>query len=329
MIARIKHWIAHLPLRLTYLGSLKLGIFASKLTNFIPGSKASELRVIANWLDALASLQRASDCQQGDWEFKVRYINRDKDVDRRESITRDCDRFQIPHERFPAITYDRQQFHEKGYGRYVGESYCGTNLFIPGRVCCQISHSLIWRETATSSSWTLCCEDDAKFIAKPTRKIADMGIPEDADFVFCNIEPARGLFTDEAYAKYRSTAPAAIPIEEAAMLKLGLHESGKQQEPGAQGYLLSPKGAAKLIEIWDEMKIVNFTDWTLFFYGMPDAARRKWLQATGMDEKFANVPFPKTHLNGYVLMTPFIFHAEGKTVAGVNCISREELLKAP
>lgn len=244
---------------------------------------------------------------------RVKFINRNEDIGRRESFERQMKRVGIMPERVRAITYDKDEFTEKNYIRFVGKKYHRSEQFPPKRICLQLSHSTVWRQVAEGpDDWVLCCEDDALFYGNPAIPVELGLLPNDADLVFVNSRTAEGLLRSQEHS-LNGDSPLFAPIQDAAQAIID--NALPYSAPGADAYYLSKMGAGKILKVWEEFKVHSTTDWFLFLNSLDPDYRSKWIQAEGsgwFDEMLVN----ESPWKAYVMVPPLVDQTGTQTVAG-------------
>ena len=131
-----------------------------------------------------------------------------------------------------------------------------------GTLGCFLSHAAAWDwALAAGHPHTLVVEDDVIPLLDLPRRVGPLGLPPGYDLVFVNDRMETRL--DPAGV----TAPSMRPLSE-SMLTFPPEDNA----PGADGYIVSAAGAAKLLDWVAQDGFTGDADWRLLAYGMtPDA----------------------------------------------------------
>lgn len=132
----------------------------------------------------------------------------------------------------------------------IGAHFWGEDRIKPGALACAISHHRAWEAVAAGPApWALILEDDALLTEPPARAVAvagDLG---------CDV-----LFANPRLAAWTDGAGAAQPLAQAIARGAGA--------PGADAYVLSREGAARLIAALAELRVVCGVDWAMVWAGL-------------------------------------------------------------
>jgi GR25 family glycosyltransferase involved in LPS biosynthesis len=164
-------------------------------------------------------------------------------------------------------------------------------------VGCCLSHIGVWEKVAKTDKSHLVIEDDGlpsfDFSFEEVMKL----LPVDFDVCFVN---------DRAYESWFDTANPKLGLAPLA-------RSFEQLDPdipaiGADGYILSPKGAAILLDMIRETGIIGNLDWQLYSLGLMglefDESRRAGALVAGL----SSIMEERHKLNAYVSTIPLVSH---------------------
>ncbi|MBE9606039.1 hypothetical protein IAI18_14330 [Acetobacteraceae bacterium H6797] len=164
----------------------------------------------------------------------------------------------------------------------------------------QYSQYLVWKEIAEGEAeWAVFLEDDMQLLVDPAHVLLHMALPEDWDIIFAN--PRLDLSTRLA------DAPSGFfltPMEEAMVLHAQFSPSKRGY--GADCYLLSRKGAAKLVALMESEGIRRVgTDWFLHIHSIPRGALGRFKEGSVvrhmLESRFAQPWYREDVLKAYVL----------------------------
>lgn len=128
-----------------------------------------------------------------------------------------------------------------------------------GTLGCTLSHVAAWEHAARSrSAWTLVLEDDA--VPAGVGRLFRIKLPEDADLVMITRRA-------DMLRSPPKSAPRAVPLAEQAAARASRRPMARRA-PGAEGYLVSRKGARILLEAVARDGFRGFVDWRLWRYGL-------------------------------------------------------------
>ena len=258
--------------------------------------------------------------------LEVIFINRDRDVDRRKMIESQCAAMGIRAKRYPAVTFDPDNFREQGHIRFVGDSFSGNPQFRTNRICLQLSHAGVWEQVANGDKgWAFCVEDDALFYGRPLMDPQSGAFPEDADFIFCNLRMADCLMRSKSL-QTGPVLPLFVPLQAAADQILEyLHQ---YPAPGLDAYYVSKRGAAKVRSVWETFRISTFADWFIFLNSLEPDYREEWLTRNGHGN-LKKLVYPDATINAYVMVPPLVDQSGTNSVADEgsgHVMTREELV---
>jgi len=177
----------------------------------------------------------------------------------------------------------------------AAERLTGNRIRRDGTLGCYLAHVSAWERVANGTSrFALIIEDDVA-IRRPG-KLFDTPLPGDAELVFCNKRMVLAL--DRAQA----AAGEVMPVRDAAP---GL--GGAIRAPGGEGYLLSRRGAKKLLRATKQRSFGGHVDWRLLQIALTREEYTAAAKGTGFGE-ITQLRWDSQHdlvgwgvLKGYVL----------------------------
>ena len=190
----------------------------------------------------------------------VLVINRDRDHDRWDGFVAAAQGVDIVPRRLPALDAHAPGFALAGHRDLLGTHFWGRHRIKPGAVGCYLSHRAAWAELAASEApHVLICEDDAR-LGQPLDRLADAAheLPG-FDVIFAN---------DRLAAWASILGPGAHPVPEvvAGLAEMGGPKAnGMKPAPGGDCYLLSRRGAVRLLEMTARQQIVCGVDWAMIW----------------------------------------------------------------
>ncbi len=188
------------------------------------------------------------------------------------------------------------------YRHLIGPHFWGDDRIKPGAFGCFLSHLSAWRRLiADGHPSALICEDDVLLTAAPAAP--DIGF----DILFCGDRMA-GWAADSA-----PNRPVALPdlIRAMAVSDAAPGTGGRAKAPGADAYLLSRDGAARLIVAAEAHRFTAGVDWMMLALCLPPGAVSGWTVAKGLDAGLHLTP----PLRGFVGAT-CATSAGGRSVLG-------------
>ncbi|MEI8287851.1 MAG: glycosyltransferase family 25 protein [Verrucomicrobiota bacterium] len=309
MLKRIKASLGRLPLKLLYAGYPRLAAFLQRLW-LLRGKKPVRSRVLY-FIKSSARLYEwenishsRNPISHSAMDYPVILINRDCDSRRLAAFQQQAERWQIPFRRHTAINAVAPGFDFSPYANEIGDTFYGKSRFLKGAVGCFLSHVRAWQcGLAKGDVIGLICEDDARLLGPLPVLAADFGIPPDADLVFANQRMADGLLQQQYVADLRDQRFLMVPANVAffELLKFNSNITG----PGGDGYILTRKGAEKLLRIYARTKVSMEVDWFLVFHSLTDDEMRRFRAEDGTG-RFDLVDLADERLNSYVLLPSLV-----------------------
>lgn len=257
---------------------------------------------------------------EGKQEYPVYVINRQCDEERLARFSKSAAKWGVEFERVEGVDLRLRRDYLISYRQRISERCYNKREFVRGIYGCFLGHREAWKRVADRSmEWALICEDDAQFLGPIPKKLADYGVPEDAEIVFCNQRMGDGFLVDDS-----TQSDFEFATTELALNKL-LEWNTTIVAPGGDAYLLSRRGALKLLSIFEETQMAFDVDWFLLFHSIDDMAMGKFL-ATDPTGRFDGYVPHQSRLRGYVLVPSLVEQARGESkVRRMDFCTREGL----
>lgn len=136
------------------------------------------------------------------------------------------------------------------------------NVFKPGAFACYLSHSKCWKMISTGDdSYGIILEDDIK-VNKDAFEKFNIDIKE-FDIIFINFGVTRLLKLIEY--KIDAQDNAFVPLNDVLTNLLINNKFENRLSPGSYGYIVSKKGASKLLKMMEREKICMGVDFAMIF----------------------------------------------------------------
>ena len=191
----------------------------------------------------------------------VLVINRAVDSDRMTAFREAAAAQAVSFERLAAFDGHRPDFPFALHAELIGAHFWGDGHAKPGAIACFLSHRRAWQHLLDRGlGHALICEDDAVLgedLSRLEQLLPALGAP---DLVFAN-----GRLSSWCAAV---TQGSHLPVSEvlaALAAQGGPHAQGLKTSPGADCYLLSARGAGRLLALTAEQRIVCGVDWAMLW----------------------------------------------------------------
>jgi GR25 family glycosyltransferase involved in LPS biosynthesis len=194
--------------------------------------------------------------------FPCYLINRKTDRARLEWFDKSAVRIGLDYDRVEAVNALERNFDFTPYQKIIAKKFYGESLFPKGMIGCFLSHYKCWHMLRSSGADMGCIfEDDAQVLVSPQRSLDVRNIPPDTDVIFLNQRISEGFMDAETLAKIRNGGVFFADAFDAVKrtYQKGLSIDGV----GTDGYLVTSKGANKLIEMFNEHKLYQCIDWEI------------------------------------------------------------------
>jgi GR25 family glycosyltransferase involved in LPS biosynthesis len=325
MFLKLKKLIGWLPIGLMHAGFCGTGIALQRLFAGVFPSPVPKRTLV--YLEAVRHLRRSFKSQVNS-DYPVFVINRDRDAGRLARFQKTCRRFGIQFERLRAVDLGDPNEMLREFESQIGDTFNGKSQFLRGAVGCFLSHAKAWRAVLDGGYEAgFVCEDDARFLAPLPSTWKTFPIPDNCDLMFANQRMAVGLQQRDYLRQLSAKRLLSIPAYDAivALQRVIQQISG----PGGDGYLVTKRGAARLLDILKKNRITMELDWFLFFYSMTAEERGEFIRQENSG-RFDRLEFSDDPIRSYVL---FPFWVEQSTETStidfmnpMNYVERSQLL---
>ncbi|MEM1130996.1 MAG: glycosyltransferase family 25 protein, partial [Pseudomonadota bacterium] len=195
----------------------------------------------------------------------VLVINRTQDRDRLKAFLASAEAQGIQAERLPAHDAHRPDFPFALFNDLIGPHFWGSDHVKPGAIGCFLSHRAAW-QTVLDRGWdaALIAEDDVA-LGVSTNDIADLcNEIIDIDILFANSRMA-----DWAAASGTEEArPQLSSVLTGLSAQGGPKAAGVKPAPGADSYLITRRGAERLLAKTAALRIVCGVDWAMVWLAL-------------------------------------------------------------
>ena len=193
----------------------------------------------------------------------VLVINRDCDTDRWQAPLAACRAHGVEPERLLAVDAHAPGFKLSDHADLIGDHFWGGETIKPGAIGCFLSHRGAWQRVL-DAGWdaALILEDDAD-LTEDLGRVSGL-IDRNWDLLFVNDRLAAW-----AGAVMAETPVISLPdLVENVSRAGGPKRMGIKPAPGADAYVVSAKGAARLLSLTAAMQMVCGVDWAMIWLGL-------------------------------------------------------------
>ena len=187
-------------------------------------------------------------------------INLEKDQIRRGSVERELQKVGIKPRFIVAYDGHDRNFPFHKYQCFAGLFWRKKNQFKPGAFACYLSHIKCWKEFINSDeSHCMILEDDVLINANAYFNFSMDNMTERFDVIF---------ITESTVNLAKRIKHKKVFLSASTLLKHLVFNSGgtdSLQAIGSYGYILSKKGASKLLKMVNSRKISMGIDFAMFF----------------------------------------------------------------
>ena len=256
----------------------------------------------------------------------VLVINRDQDTDRLTAFRTSADAHGTDFERIPAIDAHAPGFSWQSHAQMIGTHFWGRTDIKPGAIGCYLSHMRAWQHLLdTDLPRALICEDDAMFLRDPA---GIAGVVE-------NLGPLDLLFVNRrlgSWAAATSREPSAALHDVIAGLAAqgGPKANGLKAAPGGDCYLLNQRGAARLLDMAQQQRVICGVDWAMVWNSLLGVSAGVGAAFPELGILAQHLPAPSSPLISRVLTTPVADQSGkgGSTIRHAITVPISELLRS-
>ncbi|MEM6661196.1 MAG: FkbM family methyltransferase [Pseudomonadota bacterium] len=194
--------------------------------------------------------------------FPVLVINRLVDRDRWAGFCAAAEKVGVVPERIDALDAHRPGFPFAIYADLIGRTFWGNDTAKPGAIGCFLSHRRAWQKLVDDQiPIALICEDDARLVEDVEHLARDAARIEDLDILFANDRLASWTANE--------TLPVSLPRVLADLAERGGPKGANlKASPGGDAYVVTMKGARRLLEITQQQGILCGVDWAIVWNGL-------------------------------------------------------------
>lgn len=207
---------------------------------------------------------RRGACTLASAEFPTLMISLEKDRERRAHAIEQFRQVGIEPTIVPAVNAHDEHFDFTRYRHLSRGKWWDWDEFKPGAFGCSLSHAACWRQIRSGDeSVTLICEDDLIVEPEPFDALVNSTLPDDFDIIFINQGAVNWL--DAAFPD--DDRPTG-PFQGLSETLIGLVARGEFTDllqPGSYGYLVSRKGAGRLLDLMHREKVCMGVDYAMAF----------------------------------------------------------------
>lgn len=237
-------------------------------------------------------------------------INLPKAQERKKSITSELSKLGINPVFISALDGHDKSFPFHRYKKYSGSFWRRKDDFKPGAFACYLSHSLCWRKiTQSKSPISMVLEDDVCIDHQAFLSFAFENYLDDFDVIFIT-ESARRLTNKSGVLK--KFISVSEQLKEAVFEH---HHEKRMPAPGGYGYIVSLKGAHKLLQMMESRKISMGVDFAMLFNSLKLTDLKKFMNLSAHQ-----IPFPMDH---------YIDTERENLLAGVKPIELDSYIYTP
>lgn len=197
----------------------------------------------------------------------VYLVNMAHDIERRTRCNEQLAAIGVHPHLIPAYNGHQEGFPFHKYRHLSRGKWWHRNVFKPGAFACYLSHARCWSEIAAADNgYGLVLEDD---IIIDKQAFADFEITlASFDIIFVNWGVRRLL--DHALQAEGEPGSGMVALNELLVSLLEQGEFSDNLTPGAYGYIVSKRGASKLLAIMEREKICMGVDYAMIFGAFRD-----------------------------------------------------------
>ena len=194
-------------------------------------------------------------------------INRNGDAERLSAFREAADSRGVPFERLVALDGHRPGFPFALYDDLIGAHFWGEDQAKPGAIGCYLSHRRAWQTVLDLDlERALICEDDALLNESTERLESKADLLAPFDLLFANGRMAALCAAMSAGRQASIPDIYAWVASNGGPKKLGLKPS-----PGADCYVITKRGAERLLALTAEQKIICGVDWAMIWNALGSA----------------------------------------------------------
>ncbi|MEM7269317.1 MAG: FkbM family methyltransferase [Pseudomonadota bacterium] len=190
-------------------------------------------------------------------------INRDVDADRLAAFAAAAAEVGVEFVRSPALDGHDPDAPLFLYQSYLRDQWWGGDQIKPGAFACAMSHLAVWRRfLSTDNDMALVFEDDACLTVSPKRLITDARRLSEFDVIFAGNRLSAWRATVERKSDTKLISLSRVLTR---MVEAGVQPGAREipKAPGADAYLISRRGAERLIAMLETDGLIAGIDWQI------------------------------------------------------------------
>lgn len=196
--------------------------------------------------------------------LSVYLINLDHANQRRKKSIYQLDKFDINPIIIHAYNGHQTNFPFHQYRHLSRGKWWDKNTFKPGAFACYLSHAKCWEQIAIGKEpYALILEDDMIINDKAFQKFITQNIPSNFDILFIN--SSISLLLDLTSFDEIQKSDHFVPFNKILMNLLIHNKFNDSLTPGGYGYMVSKKGAIKLLQMMKKDRICMGVDYAIIF----------------------------------------------------------------
>lgn len=201
-------------------------------------------------------------------------VNLKKDIDRRNITTQRLSEVGICLQVLPGFDCLDKNFDFSMYRSFASAFWGDKNQFKPGAFGCYLSHARYWKfMLSTGAEFAFIIEDDVVPDKDASFCLDISDFPSKFDFITFNEAPYRWLKKLEELKRgaLKSEDKKYVSLSN-VLINLISHGYFEKKIPalGAYGYLVSRKGAQKMLSILEQQKICMGVDYAMLFNSLSE-----------------------------------------------------------
>lgn len=203
------------------------------------------------------------------FNIPVYLINLASDHERRKSSVRQLHESGINPHVISAYNGHQENFPFYKYRHLSRGKWWDKDVFKPGAFACYLSHAKCWRKILSENNpYGMILEDDIVINDKSFKEFNIDNTIESFDVLFVNFGASRLL----ELASFKESTPGKnfVSLNKLLIDLLVNNKFNDNITPGGYGYIVSKKGAAKLLQIMEREKICMGVDYAMIFNTLND-----------------------------------------------------------
>lgn len=205
-------------------------------------------------------------------QFPTYLINLKRDIQRRKRSTNQLNQSGIQPIIIEAIDAHDEYFPFSKYRDLSRGKWWDLDKFKPGAFGCYLSHAKCWDKICNSDSqFSLVLEDDSFVNADLLSALEINNEIESFDIIFINFGLTRLL---KLATCFNPKNTKFVPIDKLLADLLIHNKFSDNLTPGSYGYLVSKRGAAKLLQMMDRERVCMGVDYAMLFSSLSDDTLR-------------------------------------------------------